>query len=150
MILKDHKIDVQRFYYAGNYIETYIFLLWFLILFFCFIGALRPNNKMDSDVFLAEFLVYDALETLPNAELKKVNLSHMQRNKNATVSDDTLASIVTCVSQCQSYIVTNGKFPRFRNTITPTVPPKKKPRTKKSAPSEEEIPVPDTSAKNKM
>jgi hypothetical protein len=105
---------------------------------------------MDSDVFLAEFLVYDALETLPNAELKKVNLSHMQRNKNATVSDDTLASIVTCVSQCQSYIVTNGKFPRFRNTITPTVPPKKKPRTKKSAPSEEEIPVPDTSAKNKM
>jgi hypothetical protein len=113
---------------------------------YLFIGALKPNNKMDSDVYLAEFLVYDALELTPNAELKKVNLSHMQRNKDAIASDDILATIVKCVSQCQSYIVINGKFPRFRNSITPTPPPQKNSKIKKST----TLPLQDSLTKDKM
>jgi hypothetical protein len=84
---------------------------------------------MDSDVHIAEFFVYDSAEMVENAELKKINLSHMQRSGGDRASESILNAIAKCVERYQHLAIAHGKLPRISRSITPTLlmlPPKVK------------------------
>jgi hypothetical protein len=85
---------------------------------------------MDSDVHIAEFFVYDSAEMMEGSELKKINLSHMQRLIDQITADDyTRNAIIKCVERYQYLAIVNGKLPRVSKSIAPTqvmLPPKVK------------------------
>jgi hypothetical protein len=119
VILKDHKIDSQRFYYAGLILLSN--LVSFILLMKS-LGAFKPSNKMDSDVHIAEFFVFDSAETKSNFELKKVNVSHMQISDKKGANQDILQKMTACVEHYQFIILKDEKLPRVYKSITPTLP----------------------------
>ena len=87
-------------------------------------GSFQPNNKMDSDVHIAEFFVFDSHETAYHAQLKKVNLSHMQHSGEASSNDKELSTMIDCVKHFQMLVINHGKLPRIYKAIVSTPPPK--------------------------
>jgi hypothetical protein len=79
---------------------------------------------MDSDVHIAEFFVFDSHETAYHAQLKKVNLSHMQRSIEPAADNKILDSMIECVQHFQMLVINHGKLPRIYKAIIATPPVK--------------------------
>jgi hypothetical protein len=99
-----------------------------LLILIYILGAFKPNNKMDSDVHMAEFFIFDSHETSYHAMLKKVNLSHMQRSTEPTADKKTLDALIDCVHHFQMLVINHGKLPRIYKAIASSPPPVKEPK----------------------